>query len=164
MRKIIALIVSLFLIFAVAGCTEDAEYQKRQQQNQEAQNKNTLEKQNLAKKLKLEEDPERIGYIVLMVGVSDKPFGYYVVKGKVSSSGSQLDPEDLVNCGRGKNAPNSYSDYCEVIDGPQDDGTFGNGDPGIFFFTADGTYVEHNGYYTYSSQPLPSALKIPKLG
>lgn len=164
MKKIVAVIMSLFLVLAIAGCSEDPEYAKRQQQNKEAQSKSTLEKQNLQKKIKLEENPDRIGYITLAVGVSSKPYGYYTVKGKVSSSGSQLDPEDLVNCGRAALGDGSYNEYCEVVDGPQDDGTYGAGDPGIFFFTPDGTYVEHNGYYTYSSQPIPSALKIPKLG
>lgn len=163
-RKIIFAIAGLALAFGLSSCTEDPEYKLRQQQNKEAQSKNTLEKQNLQKRLELEEDANRIGYVYLVT--FGKPFGYYVAKGKISSSGSQLDPEDLVNCGRGQNVPGgtAYSDYCEVIDGPQDDGTYGTGDPGIFFFTPDGTMVTTSLDYVYSTQPLPSALEVPKLG
>jgi hypothetical protein len=166
-KKMIALVALLtFGVFALAGCSgQDPEYTKRQEQNKQAASQSSLEKQNLAKKLKLEENPDRIGYVTVLAGVSGKPFGYYTVKGKISNSGSQLDPEDLVNCGRGQlPGTANYQDYCEVIDGPQDDGTYGTGDPGNFFFTTDGTYVEITTDYVYSSQPLPSALHIPKLG
>jgi hypothetical protein len=50
-------------------------------------------------------------------------------------------------------ANNSYRDS-SVLDSPKDDGSYGNGDPGIFFFTADGAYVETDINYITSNQPI----------
>lgn len=155
--KAIVAFVTLFMFVALSAsaCDDSTETQQRQEQQKQAANKKTLEKVNLQKKLDLEEDPNRLGYVYLVT--FGKPFGYYAIKGKVSSNGSQLEPENLVDCPYSCTAP-------VVIDGAQDDGTYGDGDPGIFFFTVDGTMVTTSLDYVYSSQPLPSALEIPKLG
>ena len=47
-----------------------------------------------------------------------KPIGYYVVEGKVSSSGGQLTPEQDIIC-------RSSAESCQAVDGPFDDGTYG---------------------------------------
>ena len=52
--------------------------------------------------------------------------------------------------------------FCLTLDSSQDDGTYGEGDPGIFFFLADGTYVETTLDYVYSTQPIP--VDVPRLG
>lgn len=156
-KAVVGLIAAGALAFGATGCGASDGYQEvkdRQKQANEASTKDTLEKKNLRAKIALEEDPNRIGYVYLTS--YGKPFGYYVIKGKVSSSGSQLEPEDQVL--------HPYSGEYVPVDGPQDDGTYGDGDPGIFFFTADGAFVETSVDHFYSTKPVPVAFDIPKLG
>jgi hypothetical protein len=155
-RIVTGISVSVALIGGAAACTYTGsdEVENRNNQAKEAAAKDTLEKKNLRKKIDLENDPNRIGYVYLLS--FGKPYGYYVVKGKISSSGSQLEPEDQII--------RPYSGEYVSVDGPQDDGTYGTGDPGIFFFTPEGNYVETSSEHFYSSQPVPTALDVPKLG
>jgi hypothetical protein len=151
-RLVAGLAAAGVLLFGGCGYSED--YERRQQQVEEAQKKETLEKKNLARKLKLDEDANRVGYVYLMS--FSKFIGYYTIKGKISSNGSQLEPEDQIL------QPYSGGERF-VVDGPQDDGTYGEGDPGIFFFTTEDVMVTTNLDYMYSSQPIPSAIQVPKL-
>lgn len=83
-----------------------------------------------------------LGYVVLMlegVGVVDT----YVVDGKISSLNSYLTPDSEYY---GSNTVNKWL--------PDIDGTYGNNDGGIFFFTVDGHYKEWNGHYLYSDTPM----------
>jgi hypothetical protein len=73
----------------------------------------------------------------------------------VSSTGSQLTPTDKVV------QPCSGCDRL-VVDGAQDDGTYGQEDPGSFFFTTDGNLVETTLDTIYSTQPL--TIDVPLLG
>jgi len=92
-----------------------------------------------------------LGYVVLMlegVGV----VGNYVVDGKVSSLNSFLTPDsefyeqeygvDGISYGDGNNW------LADV------DGSYGENDTGIFFFTPDGKYIEWTGTYIYSDIPF----------
>jgi hypothetical protein len=156
-RKILAILAAVALVFGLAACSNDSESEARTQaQAAKADpNRKTLEKANLAERIKRQEQATKIGYVYLLN--FGKPFGYYVIKGKVSSSGSQLTPEDDVirSCGGGS------CDW-QVVDGAQDDGTFGTGDPGIFFFTTAGTMVETSIDYIYTDQPMD--IDVPELG
>ena len=74
------------------------------------------------------------------VGVVDT----YVVDGKVSSLNSYLTPD---------------SEYYSTSSSlnrwlPDIDGSYGENDGGIFFFTPDGHYKEWNGTYIYSDTPM----------
>jgi hypothetical protein len=142
---ILAAILAFFVLSA-ESCTGNDDFDKRKVSTaaKADPNRTTLEKQNLTKRKALQENSNQIGY-VYMVSFG-KPWGYYVIKGKVSNSGSQLTPEQDIIC--------RYSNTCTTVDGPQDDGTYGSGDPGIFFFTASGNYVETSLDYVYSAQPL----------
>jgi hypothetical protein len=53
--------------------------------------------------------------------------------------------------------------YPVVVDGPQDDGSYGSGDPGIFFFLTNGTKVVTSLDYIQTDQPIPG-ITAPKLG
>lgn len=89
-----------------------------------------------------------LGYIVLF-GESGVVIGSFVVDGKVSSLNSFLTPD---------------SEYYEldmdrsmVIDNKwlaDVDGSYGENDNGIFFFTPDGKYIEWTGTYLYSDIPF----------
>lgn len=153
MKKIAALIVAAGLVFGLAACTGKSEAQKRREQQQASQSTGeTLEKKNLAEKRRREESANAIRY--LYVVSFGKPMGYYVTKGKISSNGSQAGPEtELIR-------PCSGCDY-QPVDSAQDDGSYGDGDPGIFFFTTDGTMVVTSLDYIQSDQPL--AFNVPQL-
>lgn len=92
-----------------------------------------------------------LGYVVLMlegVGV----VGNYVVDGKVSSLNSFLTPDseyyeqEYYNGGSSRGNGNDWL--------PDVDGSYGENDNGIFFFTTDGKYIEWTGTYIYSDIPF----------
>ncbi len=87
--------------------------------------------------------------------VFDKCIGYYVADGKPASTRSYLIPE--------RQYTYIHGSYVEV-DAPDIDGTYGDNNPGIRFFTASGIPVEFGGAgasYLYSASILP--LDVPKL-
>ena len=99
-----------------------------------------------------------LGYIVLFTeggGV----VGRFVVDGKVSSLNSFLTPD---------------SEYYELCYGgtythenewlADVDGSYGENDNGIFFFTPDGKYIEWTGVYLYSDIPFEVDAPIVKVG
>lgn len=148
----------LFVGLGASACGPTAEETARNEAQSKKATGQTLEKTNLEKKREREENPNAIGYVYLVneSGV----LGYYVTKGKISSNGSQLTPEDdnMWTC-------YSSTSTCEaiVVDGAQDDGSYGAGDPGVFFFLADDTKVVWNGDILHSDRPIP-ALNVPLLG
>lgn len=153
MKKFIYILSGVVLIFGLSACSGSGDLQDRQEKNDAVVVKNSLETKNLKEKLRRDEESAgKIGYVYIMT--FGKFVGYYTITGKVSSNGSQLAPEeDVVRPCAG----------CErlVVDGPQDDNTYGTGDPGIFFFTTEGAMVVTSLDYLYSDQPI--AVDVPKL-
>lgn len=94
------------------------------------------------------EIPKPMGYVILMTE-SGSVVGKFTVDGKVSSLNSFLTPD---------------SEYYELCYGGEwstenkwladVDGSYGENDNGIFFFTPDGKYVEWSGIYLYSDIPF----------
>jgi hypothetical protein len=92
-----------------------------------------------------------LGYIVLFTE-SGAIVGSFVVDGKVSSLNSFLTPDT--------SSPNSTSsDWLADVDG-----SYGENDAGIFFFTTDGKYIEWTGTYLYSDIPFIVDDPIVKVG
>lgn len=135
---------------ALTGCTGPSDLQKRQESQKSSQIVNSLEKQNLQKKRDREENPDAIRYLYLMN--YGQIVGYYITKGKISSNGSQVGPETEVVW---------HSGNAFTLDSAKDDGTYGVGDPGVFFFTTDDVMVETSLDYIMSDQPL--AIDVPRL-
>lgn len=89
-----------------------------------------------------------LGYIALFLE-NGSCAGRFIVDGKVTSLNSYLTPD---------------SEYYEIIYGgtytkenkwlADVDGSYGENDKGIFFFTTDGKYVEWTGTYLYSDIPF----------
>lgn len=113
--------------------------------------KEPLERRNVRERLMRTNQPNKVGYVYLL-SFSGDPLGYYVIKGKVSSTDSQMTTSNLV-------IDRTEGDV--VVDAPGDDGSYGPNEPGIFFFTAEGAFVTTNLNYLYSDQPLP--INAPKL-
>lgn len=80
-----------------------------------------------------------LGYIVLFSG--NTVVGNFVVDGKVSSLNSFLTPSEAYING-------NLREMADV------DGSYGENDAGIFFFTPDGKYIEWDGTYLYSDIPF----------
>lgn len=98
-----------------------------------------------------------LGYIVLFTE-SGAVVGSFVVDGKVSSLNSFLTPD---------------SEYYEYSGGDYSarnkwladvDGSYGENDNGIFFFTPDGKYLEWTGTYLYSDIPFEVDDPVIKVG
>lgn len=98
-----------------------------------------------------------LGYIVLMTE-SGAVVGNFIIDGKVSSLNSFLTPD---------------SEYYEFSGGDYRvynhwladvDGSYGENDNGIFFFTVDGKYVEWNSVYLYSDIPFVVDDPVVKVG
>lgn len=98
-----------------------------------------------------------LGYVILFTE-SGSVVGKFVVEGKVSSLNSYLTPD---------------SEYYELIYGgtyskenkwlADIDGSYGENDNGIFFFTPDGKYLEWTGVYLYSDIPFEIDESIVKV-
>lgn len=85
-----------------------------------------------------------VGYVVLFSGTSI--VGSFTVDGKVSSLNSFLTPS----------AEDEYisNGGVKTEELPDIDGSYGENDAGIFFFTTDGKYIEWTGTYLYSDIPM----------
>lgn len=88
-----------------------------------------------------------IGYVVLFTE-SGAVVGSFTIEGKVTSLNSYLTPDSdyYEGCSGSSNYRNRWM--------PDVDGSYGENDNGIFFFTTDGKYVEWSGTYFYSDIPV----------
>lgn len=150
-KTLLSAVMAAGIALGATACYSNTEYQDRKEQQQTTTLENSLEKANLKEKLERENDANAVRYVYLVN--YGNIFGYYVIKGKVSSNGSQLAPEQEVI---------RYFGEPNILDSAQDDGTYGEGDPGIFFFLADGTMVTTSFDYLQSDNPL--AIDVPRLG
>jgi hypothetical protein len=150
-KTISAAILTGGVILGATACSYTPTNEKRAQDQKASQITNSLEAQNAKLKRDKEEDPNAIRYVYLLS--FGQKIGYYVAKGKISSSSSQVGPESEVVYGGGNG---------NVVDSAKDDGTYGPGDPGIFFFTTDGMMVETSLDYVVTDRP--TNLDLPLLG
>ena len=165
MKKIVSILLLVAITLCMlAGCDSDYQEQTSDVEKQQSITKDlqqsqptptdidySLERYNLIRRaywvngqrekaLSLPCPVEKpLGYVVLMlegVGV----VGNYVIDGKVSSLNSFLTPD---------------SEYYEYSAGEtsKKNGSYGENDNGIFFFTTDGKYIEWTGTYIYSDIP-----------
>ena len=87
-----------------------------------------------------------LGYIVLFSD-SGAVVGRYVVDGKVTSLNSYLSPDSEYY-----EISSEYTRYNGWL--ADVDGSYGENDSGIFFFTTDGNYFEWTGTYLYTDVPV----------
>lgn len=102
-----------------------------------------------------------LGYIVLFSG--NATVGSFVVDGKVSSLNSFLTPDsEYYEKHLGSSSGNSDAANVDRWSNKwlaDVDGSYGENDSGIFFFTPDGKYIEWTGEYLYSD--IPFSVKDP---
>jgi hypothetical protein len=169
-RRIYAAIAAMVLTVGLSACSADSQTsaQSKGQDDTEqafkqqsaavpypvAQLTDSLERRNLKEKLLRQNKPNSIGYVYIL-GVNGTAIGYFTIKGKVSSTQSQMTTTDLV-------VDRCSSSTCPVVvTAPGDDGSYGENEKGIFFFTTEGALVETSMDYFVSDQPLP--VSAPKL-
>ena len=91
-----------------------------------------------------------LGYIALFLE-NGSCVGKFIVDGKVSSLNSFLTPSTDYEKRTYSSAIGSSVYEVEL---PDVDGSYGENDNGIFFFTPDGKYIEWTGTYLYSDIPF----------
>ena len=168
MKKIILSVLAILLVVSLSACDEPSGsrqdiYTTKENANKVQENQPTptdleysLERYNLIRRaywvngqrekaLSLPCEIDRpLGYIILFTeggGV----VGRYVVDGKVTSLNSYLTPDSEAYT---TGATRTISWLADV------DGSYGENDHGIFFFTPDGKYIEWTGTYLYSDIPF----------
>lgn len=93
-----------------------------------------------------------LGYIVLFAG--NAVVGNFIVDGKVTSLNSYLTPDSEYYEFSSANGTCRNKWLADV------DGSYGENDSGIFFFTPDGKYIEWTGTYIYSDIPFEVSSPI----
>lgn len=120
-----------------------------------------LERKNLAKRLTQYNSKGSTNYVYVFAGMTDKVIGYYVIRGKVSSTSSQMTSTQVnVHCGYSGDHQSCTNDAIG------DDGSYGpdeGGQMGVFFFTTTGTLVETDQPFLVSSQPIKLYANVPQL-
>lgn len=172
MKKIVSILLLVAITLCMlAGCDSDYQEQTSDVEKQQSITKDlqqsqptptdidySLERYNLIRRaywvngqrekaLSLPCPVEKpLGYVVLMLEGVDV-VGNYVIDGKVSSLNSFLTPDSEYyeySAGETSKKNNWLADV---------DGSYGENDNGIFFFTTDGKYIEWTGTYIYSDIP-----------
>lgn len=166
MTKKLIPILALSILFS--GCIEDtpaavpSAAKIEMKQNEESQQRliksvptpkvqTSLERKNLARRIEKINQENMVSYIYLIS--YGRVMAYYTVSGKVSSLNSYLTAMERVEkVADGWNG--AYAPTFVTMEAPDLDGTYGKNVEGIFFFTTEGVYVEWNGQYVWSDQPL----------
>ncbi|MEI7563575.1 MAG: hypothetical protein WCJ39_08320 [bacterium] len=115
----------------------------------------SLERDNLIKRFLLQNDRTVMFYMYVFIeGVAD-PIGYYQIN-KVSSVNSQLtNTEQIVRVPR--------SGEKMVLPSPAEDGSYGTNGDGVFGFTPEDIYIEHNMKYIVATVPLSFQKPVNRL-
>ena len=193
MKKFIIMCLSLVMVLSVVGCAEyensgakedvlaTMEMANNLQENQPTPTDidYSLERYNLIRRAYwVNGQREKAAAVICQV---EKPLGYivlftdngsvvgrFIVDGKVSSLNSYLTPdseyyEKDLNYSNGNSSERGVDRYSNKWLADVD-GSYGENDAGIFFFTPDGKYVEWTGVYLYSDIPFELEDPVVKIG
>ncbi len=117
------------------------------------QMESSLERQNLINRYKYLNDENNVHH-VYAVANDGTIIGYWVAQGKVSSVNSKLtNNRQIVKAPQMDDGTWDYDGLFKV-ESPQMDGSYGTNGDAIFFFTTSGNYVEYNGEYVVSEEPM----------
>lgn len=158
MKKLLIFVLIFAMMLSLIACDDESRQRKLEKELKQAQPTPTdisysLERYNLIKRAYwVNGQREKANTLVCEI---EKPLGYiilisngviigkFVVDGKISSLNSFLTRVES-------------ADGYELADV---DGSYGENDDGIFFFTTDGKYVEWHGEYLYTD--IPFELQTP---
>lgn len=152
MKKLTTLLMIAALACALSACNESearptAKAQQAQKAKEAANSINFTENaeiDNIKRRLELTSNPGAIGFVLLM-NEAGQPIMYTSVKGKITSGTKRLTEPDRVG---------GHSEHPYVRSAPSDEGTYGNSDPYIYFWTTEGQYIQWNGKFLYSDKPF----------
>lgn len=131
--------------------TASANYQAQKKNDPIPNLSDSLERANVIEHLKRNNQADRVRYIYLLADTGGI-YAYYVIKGKVTSTGAQLTPTDDIY-------ESSWGNL--TVQGPTDDGSYGGDEGGIYFFTDTGVEVQWNGRWLLTDAPMN--IKTPSL-
>ena len=117
----------------------------------------SLERYNIIKRFKLQNDRTVMFYMYIFNEGVAAPIGYYQVN-KVSSVNSQLtNTEQIVNV-------SDHGGYTSLtLPSPAEDGSYGTNGDAVFGFTPEDIYIEHNMHYIVATVPLHFTQPVNKL-
>lgn len=121
--------------------------------------RDSVERRNLRERLLRFNKPDKIGYVYLLSNTGSV-VAFYTIKGKISSTQSQLTASDSMTCHY------HWEAGCQIRQAPGDDGSYGPNEPGVFFFTTEDVLVQWDGQFIYADAPLkitsaPLILETP---
>jgi hypothetical protein len=155
-------VVALVLLSA-SSCDSESDSSEAARQAREEKSANvilcgaandSLECKNLAERERRNSNPSKIQYVYLL-NWDGSSNGYFTVKGKVSSTQSQMGPTDVLVDG----CTRTGEDCPQTMEAAGDDGSSGPNEEGIFFFTTEGAMITYNGLYLLSDAPLKLSTK-----
>jgi len=180
MRKfltVVTVFVLMTLIMSNTGCRineapnntsaikEQAHTESNQQNLNEVQPAPTiswsLERDNLIKRFKLQNDRAVMFYMYIFIEGVGTPIGYYQVN-KVSSVNSQLTNTMQIISGL-RNGNDLPTGQVAVVPSPAEDGSYGTNGDAVFGFTPENIYIESNMKYITSTVPLHFNQPVTKL-
>jgi len=109
----------------------------------------SLERDNLIKRFKLQNDRAVMFYMYIFIEGQGQPIGYYQIN-KVSSVNSQLTNTQQVVPFHMYGGGYTY----DILPSPAEDGSYGTNGDGMFGFTPDDIYIETDMHYITSTIPL----------
>jgi hypothetical protein len=170
MKNLIIVTITLLALTSCENSTRPANVSAKDEQahtEQNQQNLNlvqpppniswSLERDNLIKRFKLQNDRTISFYMYLFIeGIAD-PIGYYQVN-KVSSVNSQLtNTMQIVRT-------EDHGGYSSTtLPSPAEDGSYGTNGDAVFGFTPEEIYIEHNMKYVVSTVPLSFRNAVNRL-
>lgn len=115
----------------------------------------SLERANLIERYKYLNDRTNTHHVYAYTE-SGQVMGYWVAQGKVSSVNSKLtnDAQIVQAPAHAEHDQIGDGDEYFTVESPQMDGSYGSNGDAIFFFTTSGKYVEYNGKYIVSEEPM----------
>lgn len=180
MKKVLLILLASSGLL-LAWCTStDSNITAKQEQQQTEQNQQqlnavqpapritwSLERDNLIKRFKLMNDRSVMFYMYIFIEWVWQPVGYYQVN-KVSSVNSQLtNTNQIVTawCTTAEQWTSEWNLPCSayVLPSPAEDGSYGTNGDGVFGFTPEGIYIEHNMKYIVSVTPLTFERPVQRL-
>ena len=173
MKQLLAILV---LMFAVTSCddmpttsnTSALDEQAKTEMNQRDLNAVqpapkiswSLERDNLIKRFKLQNDRSISFYMYVFVEGVGEPIGYYQVN-KVSSVNSQLTNTEQIVTYTSPHHNDGWGQH--VLPSPAEDGSYGTNGDAVFGFTPEDIYIEHNMHYMVSTVPLSFTKPVNRL-
>lgn len=113
------------------------------------QNGHTVEQNQIVRRYQNDNKLGAIKHLYIISAYTGQVIIYSTVSGKVTSSGKRLTPNTVVDAG-GEGMLNTYGfdiniggHACRTTEVLQDDGTYGNSEPYIYWFDTRGIYHQH---------------------